>query len=50
MVYPAADLPRIALAHGATCVEINPEKTPVSGWYQHHLRGTASAMLRALTV
>jgi NAD-dependent deacetylase len=46
VVYPAADLPRIAVAQGATCVEINPEETAVSSWYQHHLRGPASEMLR----
>jgi len=48
VVFPAAELPRIALATGATCVEVNPEPTEVSRWYRHHLRGPASAMLRAL--
>ncbi|MHC4931464.1 MAG: SIR2 family NAD-dependent protein deacylase [Planctomycetota bacterium] len=48
VVYPAADLPRIAVSQGATCVEINPEETAVSGWYQHHLRGPASEMLRGV--
>ena len=46
VVYPAAGLPR--LAAGATRVEINPEETPVSGWYDLHLRGPASQMLRKL--
>jgi NAD-dependent deacetylase len=45
VVFPAAQLPQIAVQCGATCVEINPEDTPVSGWYQHHLRGKASEML-----
>lgn len=48
VVYPAAALPRIAAANGAVCVEINPEATPMSALYQHHLRGSASAMLRAM--
>ena len=48
VVFPAAALPRLAAEAGATCVEINPEETPVSGWYQHHLRGPASDMLRQL--
>jgi NAD-dependent deacetylase len=45
VVYPAARLPELAKARGAVLVEINPEPTPVSGWYDHHLRGPASEML-----
>lgn len=48
VVYPAADLPRLALSRGATCVEINPEETPLSPLYTHCLRGTASEMLSRL--
>ena len=48
VVFPAAQLPRIALQSGATLVEINPEETVVSSWYQHHLRGPASQMLTDL--
>jgi NAD-dependent deacetylase len=48
VVYPAAELPRYAAARGAACVEVNPEETPVSGWYRYHLRGPASEMLRRL--
>jgi len=48
VVYPAADLPRIAVQGGATSVEINLEDTPVSGLYQHRLRGKASEMLAAM--
>ena len=48
VVFPAAHLPQIAVQAGATCVEINPEETAVSGWYQHHLRGPASEMLRGM--
>ncbi len=45
VVYPAADLPRIAVAAGAVSVEINLEDTPVSHFYQHRLRGKASDLL-----
>jgi len=44
-VYPAAELPRLALARGAVTVEINPEETPLSALYTHRLRGSASEML-----
>jgi NAD-dependent deacetylase len=45
VVYPAADLPRIAVRGGATSVEINLEDTPVSDMFQYRLRGPASEML-----
>ncbi|MHC4550323.1 MAG: SIR2 family NAD-dependent protein deacylase [Planctomycetota bacterium] len=48
VVFPAAELPRLAVERGAASVEINPEETVVSAWYQHHLRGKASEMLRQL--
>ena len=48
VVYPAADLPRIAVRGGATSVEINLEDTPVSEMFQYRLRGPASEMLRAM--
>ena len=48
VVYPAAELPRIAMQRGATTVEINLEDTPVSELYQHRLRGTASEMLASM--
>jgi NAD-dependent deacetylase len=48
VVYPAADLPRIAVAAGAVSVEINLEDTPVSGLYQHRLRGKASELLATM--
>ncbi|MCK6461019.1 MAG: NAD-dependent deacylase [Planctomycetes bacterium] len=48
VVYPAADLPRLALARGAVTVEINPEDTPLSGLYTHRLRGGAAEMLGRL--
>lgn len=48
VVYPAAQLPRIAVAHGALTVEINLEDTPASHLYQHRLRGKASELLAEL--
>lgn len=47
-VYPAAELPRAASLRGARCIEINPEETPVSAWYDTHLRTGASDALAAL--
>jgi len=46
VVYPAAELPRLAAA--ATRVEVNPEETPHSPWYTHHLREPASVALARL--
>lgn len=48
VVYPAADLPRIAVRARAVSIEINLEDTPVSHLYQHRLRGTANEMLAAM--
>lgn len=48
VVYPAAELPRIAMRRGAVTVEINPEDTPVSQLYQHRIRTKASEALAAL--
>jgi len=48
VVYPAADLPRIAMRRGIPSIEINPEETAVSAWYTHSLRGTASEFLPTL--
>ena len=48
IVYPAADLPRVAMQNGATSVEINLEDTPVSSLYQYRLRGKASEMLASM--
>jgi NAD-dependent deacetylase len=41
-VYPAAQLPQIAAAEGATLIEINPEETAISPLHHHHLRLPAS--------
>lgn len=48
VVYPAAQLPRIAMESGAVTVELNLEDTPVSSLYQHRLRGKASELLAQL--
>jgi NAD-dependent deacetylase len=48
VVFPAADLPRIAVTRGATTIEINLEDTPMSHLYQHRLRGKASDLLAEL--
>lgn len=48
VVYPAAELPRIAMARGAPTVEINLEDTPMSALYQYRLRGRASDVLADL--
>jgi len=48
VVFPAADLPRLALSRGAVCVEVNPEETPLSSLYTHCLRGKASEVLARL--
>ena len=48
LVYPAAELPFIALRAGAVVVEINPQPTPLSAQVQHSLYGPAGAVLPAL--
>jgi NAD-dependent deacetylase len=47
-VYPAADLPRIAMRAGAVSVEINLADTPMTPLYTHVLRCTASQGLLAM--
>ena len=47
-VYPAAELPRLAVEAGAVTVEINLEETPMSHLYRHRLRGKASEVLAEL--
>jgi len=50
-VSPACDIPRIAKESGAAVVEINPEPTSLtSSVTDIHLRGSASEVLRALTI
>jgi len=47
-VYPAAEMPFIAMRAGATTVEINPEETPLSALFEHRLRGPATEILPLL--
>lgn len=49
VVFPAAGLPTLARAQGATVVEINPEEsTPLSSVAHVHVRGGARAVLERL--
>lgn len=48
VVHPAAELPRLARAHGATLVEINPQPTPLSPHAHFCLSGAAGVVLPAL--
>jgi NAD-dependent deacetylase len=48
LVYPAAALPHEALEAGATLVEVNPDKTPLTRRADHVLRGRAGEMLPEL--
>jgi NAD-dependent deacetylase len=45
LVYPAAALPRVARAHGAFVVEVNPEATPLTPLASLALRGKAAELL-----
>jgi len=48
LVYPAAELPRIAAAAGAYLVEVNPETTPLSAVAHERFAGPAGEVLPAL--
>lgn len=48
LVYPAAELPRVARAGGAYLVEINPESTPLSTAADERLVGPAGVVLPEL--
>ncbi len=48
LVFPAADLPRLARESGALLVEINPDETPLTPLADFALRGPAGAVLPAL--
>jgi len=45
LVYPAASLPEIAKAAGAYVCEVNPERTPLSGFCDEALTGKAGEVL-----
>ena len=48
VVYPAASLPYEALENGATVVEVNPDRTPLSASADFSLRGRAGEVLPEL--
>jgi NAD-dependent deacetylase len=48
VVYPAAEIPRIAAGSGATVIQVNPEPTPLDRISAVNLRGTAAQVLPAL--
>lgn len=48
LVYPAADLPFMALRNGATVVEINTQGTPLSNQAHHVITGPAGEILPLL--
>lgn len=48
LVYPAANLPLIALKAGATVVEINPQPTPLSAYTTFSLNGASGLILPML--
>jgi NAD-dependent deacetylase len=46
IVYPAAGFPTYAKDNGALCIEINPEASPISSFYDHNIRkGAGKALL-----
>ena len=47
-VYPAAALPAHARRNGARVVEVNPQRTALTGFADDHLQGAAGAILPAL--
>lgn len=48
VVYPAAEFPLQAKRRGAVLIEVNPEETPLSAAYDHHLRMPATEALQKL--
>jgi len=48
LVYPAAELPFIALRQRVPVVEVNPDRTPISDHATHALTGPAGVVLPAL--
>ncbi len=48
VVYPAAEIPRIAAGSGAAVIQVNPDPTPLDRVSTVNLRGTAAQVLAAL--
>ncbi len=45
VVYPAAEIPRVAARHGATVIQVNPEPTALDELASVTIRGTAAEVL-----
>ncbi|ABP55310.1 SIR2 family NAD-dependent protein deacylase [Salinispora tropica] len=48
VVYPAAEIPRIAASSGATVIQVNPQPTPLDRIAAINLRGSAAQVLPTL--
>jgi len=48
VVYPAAQMPQIAIDNGAETIEINPEETPISALFKRRMQTSASHALKEL--
>ena len=48
LVQPAASLPVVALQAGATVIEINPNKTPITDLLHYSLQGQSGEILPQL--
>lgn len=48
IVYPAAELPQVAQAHGATVIDVNPEPSALSGMADIFLQGPSGEILPRL--
>ncbi len=48
VVYPAAQMPQIAIDNGAQTIEINPETTPISNLFKRRMQTSASRALKEL--
>ena len=48
VVYPAAEIPRVAARQGATVIQVNPQPTPLDAVATVNLRGTAATVLPEL--
>ena len=48
LVYPAAGLPEVALAHGVVVIEVNPEPTPLTESATLSIREAAGSALPTL--
>jgi NAD-dependent deacetylase len=48
VVYPAAEIPKVAARRGATVIQVNPQPTPLDLVATVNLRGTAATVLPEL--